>query len=284
MKMLITGANGQLATEFRRYFENAGTQDVIALGRKELDISSYESVSEVFSGHSPSVVINCAAYNLVDRAEDDRDAAFAVNAAGVKNLAALCRKKGAFLIHYSSDYVFDGAKENYYTETDSTWPINTYGESKLSGELLLAEETDNFLLFRVSWVFGPGTANFLYKLGEWAKDREVLKIVCNQVSVPTYTGDIVKYTMAALNKGLKGIYHLPNSGYASRYEVARYYIERLGLRRTVLPVDSNFFDERARRPYFSAMSNRKLSGDMGVEIPQWTDAVDRFIKIQHPTL
>lgn len=280
MKILITGANGQLATEFRRYFEASGTRKVTALSRKELDISDYGSVSEAFSAHNPSVVINCAAYNLVDRAEDDREAAFAVNATGAGNIAALCRKNGAFFVHYSTDYVFDGTKENYYSETDNTYPLNVYGESKLSGELMLARETDNFLLFRVSWVFGPGTANFLYKLGEWAKEREVLKIVCNQVSVPTYTGDIVKYSVAAIEKGIKGVYHLPNSGYASRYEVARYYIERLGLRRTVLPVDSNFFDERARRPYFSAMSNKKLSMELGVEIPKWTDAVDRFVKIQ----
>lgn len=266
--------------EFRRYFENSGAQNVTALGRKELDISDYGPVSEVFSIHKPSVVINCAAYNLVDRAEDDRDAAYAVNATGVRNLAALCRKNSTFLVHYSTDYVFDGTKENYYTETDSTYPLNAYGESKLSGELLLAEEIDNFLLFRVSWVFGQGTANFLYKLGEWAKERELLKIVCNQVSVPTYTGDIVKYTIAAIDNGLKGLYHLPNSGYASRYEVARYFIERVGLRRTVLPVDSNYFNERARRPYFSAMSNKKLSKELGVEIPKWTDAIDRFIKRQ----
>jgi len=278
MNILITGANGQLAGEFRRYFERAGTYRITALGKKELDISDFESVSSALSGHNPSVVINCAAYNLVDRAEDDRAAAFSVNAAGVKNLAALCRKNKALLIHYSTDYVFDGTKENYYTEADAAYPLNVYGESKLSGERLLAEENDNFLLFRVSWVFGQGTSSFFYKLSEWAKDRDVLKIVCNQVSVPTYTNDIVKYTIAACDKGLRGIYHLTNGGYASRYEVARYYIERLGLRRTVLPTDSNFFNERARRPYFSAMSNRKLSGALGLEIPEWTDAVDRFIK------
>jgi dTDP-4-dehydrorhamnose reductase len=278
MKILITGANGQLAREFQRYFERTGTHTVTALSKKELDISDFESVSGVLSSNNPSVVINCAAYNLVDRAEDDSDAAFRVNAAGVKNLAVSCRANSVFLVHYSTDYVFDGTKENYYTETDSTYPLNVYGESKLSGERMLAEETDNFLLFRVSWVFGQGTANFLYKLSEWAKDRDILKIVCNQVSVPTYTEDIVKYTIAALDKGLRGTYHLPNSGYASRYEVARYYIERLGLKRTVLPVDSIFFNERARRPYFSAMSNKKLSKELGVEIPGWADAVDRFIR------
>ncbi len=109
------------------------------------------------------------------------------------------------------------------------------------------------------------------------KGKDILKIVCSQVSVPTYTADIVKYTLAALDKGLRGVYHLTNSGYGSRYEVARYYIEKLGLRRKVLPVDSHFFNETARRPYFSAMSNEKLSKDLGVEIPDWKDAIDRYI-------
>src|SRR5208337_3628262 len=158
MKILITGANGQLAKEFQRYFERAGTHRIIALSKKELDISDFESVSGALSGNNPSVVINCAAYNLVDRAEDDRDAAFRVNATGARNLAALCRKNKVLLIHYSTDYVFDGTKEKYYTEADSTYPLNVYGESKLSGERLIAEENDDFLLFRVSWVFGPGTA------------------------------------------------------------------------------------------------------------------------------
>lgn len=278
MKILITGANGQLATEYRNFFGGAGINEVVALSRKELDISDYQSISKAISDNKPAVVINCAAYNLVDRAEEDRDAAFRVNSAGVKNLAAVCRQNNAFLIHYSSDYVFDGAKENYYTEADSTYPLNVYGESKLSGERLLAEETDDFLLFRVSWVFGAGTSNFLYKLSEWAKEKDILKIVCSQVSVPTYTADIVKYTLAALDRGLRGVYHLTNSGYGTRYEVARYYIQKLGLRRTVLPVDSHFFNEAARRPYFSAMSNEKLSRDLGVEIPDWKNAIDRFIK------
>ena len=278
MNILITGANGQLATEFRNFFGSSGTYRLTALSKEELDISDFRAVSDVFGINKPSIVINCAAYNLVDRAEEDRETAFRVNSAGVKNLAAACRKNNAFLVHYSTDYVFDGAKEDYYTETDRTYPLNVYGESKLSGERLLAEETGNFLLFRVSWVFGPGNASFFYKLSEWAKDRQTLKIVCDQVSVPTYTADIVKYTLDALDKGLRGVYHLTNSGYASRYEVARYYIERLGLKRKVLPVDSHFFNVTARRPYFSAMSNEKLSKDLGARIPVWTDAVDRFVK------
>ena len=170
-----------------------------------------------------------------------------------------------------------GVKEGFYIEDDMPNPINNYGRSKLLGEKLLAEETDGFLLFRVSWVFGAGRQNFLYKLLELAKKNSVLKIVADQVSVPTYTEDIVKVTMLAVENGARGLYHLTNSGYASRYEVARYYIDKLKLPNLALPVNSGFFGETARRPYFSAMSNRKLSNALSVEIPDWKNAVDRFV-------
>jgi dTDP-4-dehydrorhamnose reductase len=169
-------------------------------------------------------------------------------------------------------------QEYLYTEEDKTNPINNYGKSKLMGEMLLKAETDNYLLFRVSWVFGEGKQNFLYKLSEWAEKNRLLKIVCDQVSIPTYTEDIVKYTILAIDKGLSGTYHLTNSGYASRYEVARYYLSKLNWNGLALPVGSNYFSAPARRPYFSAMSNKKLSDELGVKIPHWTDGIERFLR------
>lgn len=278
MKVLITGANGQLATEFQRYFAKNNHYEVSALSRAELDISDLKRVAEAIISYKPDMVLNCAAYNYVDKAEEDSDTAFKVNAEGIKNLSSCCKKKGALLIHFSTDYIFDGKKEDFYTEDDIPNPINSYGKSKLSGERLLAEETDNFLLFRVSWVFGAGRQNFLYKLSELAKKSRILKIVADQVSVPTYTEDIMKYTMLAIENGMRGVYHMTNSGYASRYEVARYYIERTGLPNIVLPVSSYFFQTAARRPYFSAMSHVKLSKTLELEIPDWRDAIDRFVK------
>jgi dTDP-4-dehydrorhamnose reductase len=277
MKILITGANGQLGREFRKSLEHYD-YEVVTHDKASLDISDPDSVKAAFSRENPAIVLNCASYNLVDRAEDDFDTAYKVNALGVKNLAVACKKNNAFLVHYGSDYVFDGTKEDLYTEEDETGPINAYGKSKLLGENFLKEEMENFLLFRVSWVFGDGKQNFLYKLVEWAKKTGTLKIVYDQISVPTYTKDIVSLTVLAISKGLKGLYHLTNGGYASRYEVARFFLERMGLDNLVLPVGSDHFPSPAQRPYFSAMSNLKLSGALDVRIPEWKVGVERYVE------
>jgi dTDP-4-dehydrorhamnose reductase len=279
MKFLITGAKGQLAREFLKVLKNDDYK-IKSLDREGLDVSDSNAVSEAVSYYRPDVVINCAAYNFVDKAEEDFETAFRVNALGPKNLASACKKYDSLLIHYSTDYIFDGTKEDFYTEQDEPNPINIYGKSKLEGEGLLKGELDNFLLFRVSWVFGEGKHNFLYKLKEWAEKEKVIKVVSDQISVPTYTEDIVKATILAIKEGLRGVYHLTNSGYASRYEVARYFFERLGLNRLILPVSSDYFNAPAKRPYFSAMSNVKLSEELRLNIPDWRDGVDRFIRLR----
>jgi len=278
MKILITGANGQLAREFQESLKDYD-YEIISLDRASLDISDTDSVREAFSRYNPDTVLNCAAYNFVDKAEEDFDTAYKVNALGVRNLTFACKRNNALLVHYSSDYVFDGKKEDFYVEEDETAPINNYGKTKLLGENFLSEEADDFLLFRVSWVFGEGKQNFLYKLVEWAKKNKVLKVVYDQISVPTYTKDIVNSTILAIEKGLRGVYHLTNSGYASRYEVAHYFLERLGMDNLVLPVSSDYFPSPAKRPFFSAMSNRKLSNDLNVAMPDWKVGIERYMEV-----
>jgi dTDP-4-dehydrorhamnose reductase len=278
MKILITGANGQLGREFRKALEHYD-YGVVAHDKTSMDISDPDSVAAAFSRDNPTIVLNCASYNFVDRAEDDFDTAFKVNALGVRNLASACKKSNALLVHYSSDYVFDGKKEDFYTEEDEPGPINSYGKSKLLGENILKEEMENFLLFRVSWVFGEGEQNFLYKILEWSKKSRALKVVCDQISVTTYTKDIVSLTMLAINKELRGLYHLTNSGYASRYEVARFFTEKIGLDNLLLPVTSDYFPSPAQRPYFSAMSNLKLSNALDVNIPDWKVGIERYLRI-----
>ncbi len=278
MKILITGAGGQLAREFQRVLPAAG-HGVLAPSEETLDITDEAAVRNVIDDYRPELVLNCAAYNNVDKAEKEgSEAAYLVNAAGPKNLAIACRECGALLVHYGSDYVFDGRKEDFYTEEDATAPINRYGETKRAGELLVADEAGQYLIFRLSWVFGDGTQNFLHKLAEWAGKNRLLRIVSDQISVPTYTEDIAKVTMLAVERGLRGLYHLTNSGYASRYEVARYFLEKIGAGNIVLPVTSDLFPSPAKRPYFSAMSNLKLSHELKHEIPDWRDAVDRYLK------
>jgi dTDP-4-dehydrorhamnose reductase len=277
MKILITGANGQLAKEFQRFLVDHH-YEVYSLNKEELNIADIESVKKAFSDYTPDIVLNCAAYNFVDRAEEDFDTAYLVNAQGVRNLAIACKENRALLVHYSSDYVFDGEKEDFYKEDDETHPINGYGKSKLLGENFLKEELDDFLLFRLSWVFGEGKQNFLYKLLEWAKKNRLLKIVYDQISVPTYARDIASLTMIAVDRRLRGTYHLTNSGYASRYEVARFFLERAGMSNLILPVSSEYFPAAAKRPYFSAMSNQKLSETLNVDIPDWKTGIETYIE------
>ena len=281
MKFIITGAKGQLAKEFLKVLQN-DNHKITALDRERLDVSASQAVLDAFSHFRPDIVINCASYNFVDKAEEDFETAFRINALGPKNLASACKRYDTLLVHYSTDYVFNGEKRDFYTELDEPDPINNYGKSKLSGEDLLRNELDNFLLFRVSWVYGEGRQNFLYKLKNWAEKSSVIRVVCDQISVPTYTEDIVRFTMKAIDEGLRGMYHLTNSGYASRYEVARYFIDKLGQNRLILPVNSDYFnppDKRtAKRPYFSAMSNGNLSKDLRLSIPDWRDGIERFVK------
>ncbi len=279
MKYLIFGAAGQLGQEFLKKLKESKTDQVLGLERKDCDISNINHVWTVFKQYKPDVVINCAAYNAVDKAEEDYVTAFKVNAFGVKNLACACREHNSFLIHFSTDYIFDGKKENSpYLEEDTPNPLNNYGKSKLMGELLLKEEMENFLIFRVSWVYGNGKQNFIYKLLQWVKNNEYLKISYDEISVPTSTRTIVNYSLKAFKNGLKGLYHLTNSGYASRYEWAKKVFEIKEIKKFIRPVPSSVFSLPAKRPEFSAMSNEKLSKTLNVEIPTWEEELASFLK------
>jgi dTDP-4-dehydrorhamnose reductase len=210
MKYLITGKNGQLAQAFINRFEKQSIA-FSAPDESQLDITNPKVVDRVVDALKPDVIINCAAYNLVDKAEQDKDAAFAVNASGPGILAQASAKQKSILVHFGSDYVFDGLKENgLYTEDDAVNPLNEYGKSKLSGEQQVAQECEKHLILRLSWVFGAGKQNFIYKLAAWAESSEYLKIACDEFSVPTSTETVVDFTLKALEQGVTGRYHLTN--------------------------------------------------------------------------
>lgn len=286
MKYLIFGAKGQLGREFVKWLNgglvrslNGRFVEWIAVGREECDISDLNQVLELFESIKPDVVINCAAYNLVDKAEEDYVSAVKVNSVGVRNLAFACNRYRAFLVHYSTDYVFDGKKENgLYIEDDKPNPLNEYGKSKLIGEKFIKEEIDNFLILRVSWVYGEGKQNFIHKLLKWAENSDYLKISYDEVSVPTSTRTIASITLKALKEGLEGLYHLTNSGYASRYEWAKKVFRIKRINKFIYPVSSEIFNLPAKRPKFSAMSNRKLSKKLNIEIPGWEEELERIVK------
>jgi dTDP-4-dehydrorhamnose reductase len=269
-KVLITGASGQLGKEFVKVFSSKGI-DFVALERKDLDVTNFEKVYKTLKEINPSVVINCSAYNQVDLAETEILKAFSTNAIGPYNLAITCREINAKLIHYSTDYVFDGIKKGLYTEEDSPNPLNQYARSKLLGEELVKQVLEDYLVLRVSWVYGEGRQNFIYKLLQWAKEREVLQIAFNEVSVPTYTGFIVEKTLNALEKGLTGLYHLVPRGYASRYEWAKLTLKLFRIEKVLIPVEKEIFNLPAKRPDFSAMSCEKIEKALGEEFEEWDE-------------
>jgi dTDP-4-dehydrorhamnose reductase len=278
MKYLITGKNGQLAREFIRRFEERSL-DFAAPDESQLDITSRQAVADVVASLKPDVVINCAAYNLVDEAEAKPDAAFAVNAEGPHHLALAAADHKAILVHFGSDYVFDGLKETgLYTEDDAPNPLNEYGKSKLAGERHVLEEHGRSLVLRLSWVFGAGKQNFVHKLLEWAKRSEYLKVACDEFSVPTYTGTVVDVTLKALDQGVTGRYHLTNSGFCSRYEWAKVILSSTGIGKFIRPVSMDTFNLLAQRPKFSAMSNAGIAGLLNLDIPSWDEAVRSFLQ------
>ncbi len=275
MKLLIAGAHGQLGGEFVRRL--AGSEHVvIAPAEPEFDIGDATVVQRIVAAANPDVIVNCAAYNFVDAAEDDPAPALRVNVDGVGILAAAARRAGIPIVHYGTDYVFDGEKESPYVETDEPSPINVYGRSKLEGERRLAAETNDYLLLRVSWVFGRGRQNFPSKLLEWTRGRDEIDVVDDEVSAPTSTEMIVDATMAALAKGLRGLYHFTTADFCSRWELADFFLRAAGRTVRAHPVGSERFPTKARRPRFSVLAAARFAKDAGFDLPSWREEIARF--------
>jgi dTDP-4-dehydrorhamnose reductase len=276
-KILITGANGQLGREFVKILSERNCA-YVAPDESECDVTNSEQVIKIIDSESPDVIINCSAYNAVDIAEENAADAFNINKEAVAGLAYICRDKKILLIHYSTDYVFDGQATEPYREDDKTDPVNVYGMSKLAGEEAMRNILEEFLIFRLSWLYGRGKQNFLYKFTEWAVSKDTIRVSSDEISVPTYCEDVVEVTIKALEKGIFGLFHLCNSGKTSRYDFAKYYAERKGIGSTLEPVPMSTFDTKAKRPSFSVMSNEKLAKELGITIPTWQSGVDRYVE------
>ncbi len=276
-KFLITGSGGQLAKELAKALDTQ-SMEFKAPQEEDLNITDIQRVTSVIEELKPDVILNCAAFNLVDDAEKNPSIANSVNYHAVENISFICKRMNIFLIHYSTDYVFDGKKRDFYREEDKTNPVNEYGRSKLRGEEAIRKNMDDFLILRLSWVLGMGKNNFLYKLSGWAKQNHILKISADEISVPTYTEDIANITLSALKQGLTGTFHLTNSGCCSRYELAKYFVKKMKMNNVVTPVPMSQFKTTAKRPLFSAMANSRISKKLSITIPEWENGVDRFIK------
>ena len=276
MRYLLLGAGGQLERPSGPCCAILG-QDCFAFDL-EMDITDFRHLRQVFSETRPDVVINCAAYNNVDRAEVEWRQAFLVNGIAVGGLAQLAGEHDCVLVHYSTDYVFDGEKKAPYTSADQTCPISLYGESKLLGEEQLRLNGERFFLIRTSWVFGAGNENFVTKLLQWAKGKTDLKVVTDQVSSPTYTRHLAQATLKLLETGRYGLHHLCSGGSCSRYEWAEFILKQTGWKGKLLPALSADFESPAARPRYSVLDASDYAQLTGKVLPDWREATLSYLR------
>lgn len=253
--------------------------DFLAPNRLELDIADFDKVRDYILNNKIDLVINCAAYNLVDKAEEEKDNAYMINAYAVENLAKACKEKRIEFITYSTDFVFNGTKGSEYTEEDEINPLSVYGRSKALGERLALEENSRTFIFRVSWVFGEEGKNFIEQVKAWASVRESIKIATDQISSPTSTKDIVDITWKILNLRDRdyGVYHISGAGETSRYEQGKYILEKIGYTGKVLKGKCLDFTSYDIRPKYSKLSSKKIENILGIKIPSWRSRIDEYL-------
>lgn len=290
MTIVIIG-NGQVGFELRRALAPLGK--VVALDRRDCDLADADAVRRKMVELGPSVIVNAAAYTAVDRAETEPELAFAINATAPGVLGAAAADLGALLVHYSTDYVFDGTKSAPYAETDTPNPINVYGASKLAGERAVAESGAEYLIFRTSWVFGAVGANFMRTILRLAAERETLTVVADQIGAPTSAAliaDVTAQVVARRRLGLtcpSGIYHLAAAGETTWFAYARAVIAaatdagralRCGVN-SVRPITTVEYPTPARRPGNSRLSTARLTETFGLVMPDWRDGLGHVLSL-----
>ena len=277
MKILLTGSNGQLGHDFKKIF-NKKNIEYIATDYKELDITSDKDLNKFFQENEEIThIINCAAYNDVDKAETDKKV-WLLNAEAPKKLAEFSKKIGAIFVTYTTDFVFDGEKNSPYVEGDKTNGISEYGKSKAQGEKDVLEAYDKSFVIRTSWVFGIANNNFNKQVINWSKSRNELNIVDDQVSVPTYSMDLAEFSWKLIQTEKFGLYHITNDGIASKYDQAKYVLEKIGWKGTLGRAKTADFNLPAKRPAYSKLDSSKVEKLLGEKIPTWQSGIDRFLE------
>lgn len=281
MKLLLLGRDGQVGTALTQLL--APLAEIVALGRDGADLSQPDRLAAIVRRERPDVIVNAAAYTAVDKAESEPELARLVNADAPAALAQVAAETGAWLIHYSTDYVFDGKKSEPYVEDDATAPLNVYGATKRAGEVAIGDVGGKHLIFRTSWVHAPGRSSFAAKILTLAQSRDELKVIDDQIGAPTSARMIAEITRRALEQIERGrpldsgIYHLAAAGETSWHGYASYVVGealkrgatlRVAMDR-VLQVPSSAFPSPARRPHNSRLSTYKLRSALGIDLPDW---------------
>lgn len=275
--ILITGAKGQLGYDFQRLFDEID-EKYIATDRDDLDITDIEKVREFVKEKNITLIINCVAYNNVDKAEDEPELCKKLSTYAPRDLAIVAKEIGADYITYSTDFVFDGKKKAPYTEEDIPNPLSVYGKSKYEGEKEVFKVKPDSFVVRSSWLFGIANNNFNKQVINWSKSKDELSIVDDQISSPTYSKDLAHYSWELIKTKKYGLYHLSNDGEASKYDQGKYVLEKIGWQGKVNRAKTKDFNLKAKRAEYTKLDSSKLEKVIGKKIPSWENGIDRFLE------
>ncbi len=277
MKILVTGSNGQLGNELRLLAPSCPHDVFIFTDVAELDITSETDVEQLVKEEQPAVIINCAAYTAVDKAEQEDNLAFLINASAVGNLARVASRHNVLLIHISTDYVFDGKGYKPYVEDDPTNPVSLYAKSKHAGEQQVQSYASQAIIIRTSWLYSEFGNNFVKTMMKYGKERGQLNVVFDQTGTPTYARDLAKTILDIIQKqpvfsGVE-VFHFSNEGVTSWYDFAKAIIEFSGITCKINPIETKDYPLPAVRPFYSVFNKSKIKQRFQTEIPYWRDSL-----------
>ncbi|WP_336046126.1 dTDP-4-dehydrorhamnose reductase [Solibacillus ferritrahens] len=276
MKIFVTGISGQLGYDVLEEGKKRGF-DIVGTSSKELDITNKQAVKNYITSVNPDVIIHCAAYTAVDKAEEERDICYNVNVNGTKYLAEAAAELQAKFVYISTDYVFDGQGNQPFKETDKTNPIGFYGETKLQGEQEVQQLLEKYFIVRISWVFGKNGHNFVKTMLRLAESNEIVSVVGDQLGSPTYTVDLANVLLDMIQSEEYGIYHASNEGFCSWAQFAEAIFEMESKATAVNAITTAEYPTKAKRPANSKMDKSKLAEVFAI-LPTWQDALSRYLK------
>ena len=281
MRILVTGANGQLGNELRIVLAQAISDEVFYTDKEELDLTNAKAVADFVVNNDITHIINCAAYTNVDLAETEKLECNAINVTAVKNIAMAADGNGAKVIHISTDYVFDGTAHRPYRESDKVNPISQYGTTKRSGETALIALAPDSIIIRTAWLYSPFGKNFVKTILRLSKEQNEIGVVCDQIGTSTYAHDLALAILAILkcHQWVSGIYHFTDEGACSWYDFAKTIVKLAGNTDCkVKPILSDDFPRPAARPYYSVLDRTRIKATYGVTIPHWEDSLEDCLK------
>ena len=281
MNILITGCNGQLGNELQLLEKNYSEHTFFNTDVHELDITNAEAIDKFVSSNNIDIIINCAAYTAVDKAESNKELCQVLNADAPAYLAKAISKRNGWMIQVSTDYVFDGTKNTPYVETDSPCPNSVYGSTKLDGEKAVEQACKNTMIIRTAWLYSSFGNNFVKTMMRLGKEKDELNVIFDQIGTPTYARDLAIAIMTAVEKGnVPGIYHFSNEGVISWYDFTKAIHRLSGITSChVRPIHTEEYPTAATRPHYSVLDKTKIKKTYGIEIPYWEDSLAECINI-----